>query len=87
MNWNIEYRNGLNGEGNLREWYEVSNGTRTFSSDSSSDAHWLATLLNSIEFSMRMSGSEFPEQKEKLEKKIFNDLQLERLQNMQNKSQ
>jgi hypothetical protein len=79
MNWNIDYRSGLNGEGNHREWYEVSNGKRTFNCDASSDAHWLATLLNSIEFSMRTSGSEFPEHK----KRIFSNAALHGLQNMQ----
>ncbi len=44
--WKIEYDNdvGPNDEG-FWEWWTVSNGERTFKTDSEEDAQWLSDLL------------------------------------------
>lgn len=45
--WTIEYMNDVDGhDENFREWWIVSNGQRTFSSESREDALWLCGMLN-----------------------------------------
>lgn len=45
--WNIEYENdtGMNDEG-FYEWWEISDGNKTFTCDNKDDAIWLRDVLN-----------------------------------------
>lgn len=46
MDWTIEYNNDVGpDDGGFWEWWEVSNGTRTFKCDREEDAKWLVELL------------------------------------------
>jgi hypothetical protein len=49
MAWKVEYNNdvGPNDEG-FWEWYEVTDGNRTFKSNSGEDANWLCDELNKL---------------------------------------
>jgi hypothetical protein len=47
MKWEVDYNNdvGANDEG-FWEWWEVTDGERTFKADLEADANWLCELLN-----------------------------------------
>lgn len=46
MKWSVEYDNDANDDGGFREWWNVTNGARSFKCASEDDANWLADTLN-----------------------------------------
>lgn len=48
MEWKINYENdvGWDDYGSFWEWWNVTNGERTFKADTKSDAIWLCDFLN-----------------------------------------
>lgn len=48
--WKIEYGNDTGpDDGGFWEWWTVTDGARSFKSDSEDDAQWLAETLNGLE--------------------------------------
>lgn len=50
MNWKIEYENdtGLNDD-NYSQWYNITNGIKTYISYNEKNAEWLCKTLNDLE--------------------------------------
>jgi len=56
--WQIEYENNVTFDGGFWEWWEVSDGSKTFKCNNHEDAEWLCGILNRLPISFLEEGGE-----------------------------